>query len=82
MAKARTPKWDELNRIRAAGIANPADWMVLRRNWEVLIIQHRRTGSVREIEMGGKLRPVTDNRLDMSESLARELMARREAGRC
>lgn len=81
MTKARTPKWDELNRIRAAGITNPGDWKVLRRNWEIMIIQSKRTGAVREIEMGGKLRPLTDSRKDMSESLARELMARR-VGRC
>lgn len=79
--KPRPPKWDELNRIHAAGIINPGEWAVVRRNWEIMIIQNKRTGAVREIDMGGKLRPMTDCRQDMSESLARELMARR-TGRC
>lgn len=79
--KLRPPKWDELNRIHAAGIINPGEWAVIRRNWEIMIIQNKRTGAVREIDMGGKLRPMIDSRQDMSESLARELMVRR-TGRC
>lgn len=70
--KPRTPKWDEQNRIRAAGFVNPNDWRVLKSNQEIMIIWNKRTGTVREIEMGGKLKPRYD-RIDVSENLAREL---------
>lgn len=79
MAKMRKPKWDELNRIRAEGISNPSDWKVVKRNREVMVIWNRSNGAVRELEMGGKIKPLSDSRKDMSEELARELMAHRKA---
>lgn len=70
--KPRAAKWYEQNRIRTAGVTNPNDWKVLKSNREIMIIQNKRTGAVREIEMGGKLKPMYD-RIDVSESLARKL---------
>lgn len=81
MRNPRKPKWDECNLLSRHGIDNTDDnWRVVKRNREYIIIWNRKTGSKRELELGGKVKPKrTDTRLDTSERLAREMRSRRQS---
>lgn len=76
--KARSPKWFESNLMAREGIRDLENWRVVRSNQEYLLIQNRKTGAVRELARGGKIKLRRADRVDLSVGLARELRSRRE----
>ena len=77
--KARNPKWYESNLMAAEGIDNSEKvWKVIGGNQEYLTIWNRKTGAVRELARGGKIKLRRADRVDLSVGLARELRSRRE----
>lgn len=79
MGKPRSPKWFESNLMVKEGIRDLENWKVLKSNQEYLCIRNRKTGAIREIAKGGKVKIRRADRIDLSESLAREMRGRREA---
>lgn len=78
MARPRNPKWFESNLMAKEGIRDQENWKVLKSNQEYLRIQNRKTGAVRELARGGKIKLRRADRVDLSVGLARELRSRRE----
>ena len=78
MARPRSPKWFESNLMAKEGIRDQENWKVLKSNQEYLRIQNRKTGAIREIARGGKIQLRSADRIDVSESLARQMRSRRE----
>ena len=78
MARPRSPKWFESNLMAKEGIRDQENWKVLKSNQEYLRIQNRKTGAIREIARGGKIKLRSADRIDVSESLARQMRSRRE----
>ena len=79
MARPRNPKWFESNLMAKEGIRDSENWKVLKSNQEYLRIQNRKTGAIREIAKGGKMKLRREDRIDVSVSLARQMRSRREA---
>ena len=77
--KPRNPKWYESNLMAKEGIRDTENWKVVRSNQEYLLIQNRKTGAVRELARGGKIKLRRADRVDLSVGLAREMRSRREA---
>ena len=78
MARARSPKWFESNLMAREGIRDTENWRVVRSNQEYLLIQNRKTGAVREIPRGGKMKLRREDRIDVSARPARQMRSRRE----
>lgn len=78
MARPRKPEWFESNLMAREGIRDLENWRVVRSNQEYLLIQNRKTGAVRELARGGKIKLRRADRVDLSVGLARELISRRE----
>ena len=79
MARPRNPKWFESNLMAKEGVRDLENWKVLKSNQEYLRVWNRKTGAVREIARGGKMKLRREDRVDVSEGLAREIRSRREA---
>ena len=79
MERPRKPEWFESNLMAREGIRDLENWRVVRSNQEYLCVWNRKTGAVREIARGGKVKIRREDRVDVSVSLARELRGRREA---
>ena len=79
MARPRNPKWFESNLMAKEGVRDLENWKVLKSNQEYLRVWNRKTGAVREIARGGKMKLRREDRVDVSEGLAREIRGRREA---
>ena len=77
--KARNPKWFESNLMAREGIRDLENWRVVRSNQEYLLIQNRKTGAVRELARGGKIKLRREDRINVSVNLARQMRSRREA---
>ena len=78
MARPRKPEWFESNLMAREGIRDLENWRVVRSNQEYLLIQNRKTGAVRELARGGKIKLRRADRVDLSVGLAREMRSRRE----
>lgn len=79
MARPRNPKWFESNLMAKEGIRDLENWKVVKSNQEYLCIRNRKTGAIREIAKGGKVKIRREDRIDVSVSLARQMRSRREA---
>lgn len=78
MARPRSPKWFESNLMAKEGIRDQENWKVLKSNQEYLRIQNRKTGAIREIAKGGKMKLRREDRIDVSANLARQMRRDRE----